>query len=114
MLTLLQGLVYDDSCNQVDGLTTNQNPCTEGIFGCSPPPIIFDQYTNTFTGLVYVHSYSQSVLQFVHALVHRYACRTDPNSGVCGSDVISVCVSLKWLHSFYYYPKLTDMVLVPQ
>jgi hypothetical protein len=23
----------------------------------------------------------------------RYACRTDPNSGTCGSDVISVCVS---------------------
>ncbi|KAI0786919.1 hypothetical protein C8Q75DRAFT_720300 [Abortiporus biennis] len=64
--------VYDDSCNQVDGLTTNQNPCNEGIFGCSPPPIIFNEYTNTFTGL-------------------RYACRTDPNSGVCGNDVISVC-----------------------
>ncbi|KAF8187898.1 hypothetical protein K438DRAFT_1594834 [Mycena galopus ATCC 62051] len=64
--------VYDDSCNVVDGLTTNQNPCTEGIFGCSPPPVIFDQYTNSFTGL-------------------RYACRPDPNSGVCGSDVISVC-----------------------
>lgn len=64
--------VYDDSCNAVDGLTTTGNPCTEGIFGCSPPPIIFDEYTNTFTGL-------------------RYACRTDPNSGVCGSDVISVC-----------------------
>ncbi|KAF8187546.1 hypothetical protein K438DRAFT_1595001 [Mycena galopus ATCC 62051] len=64
--------VYDDSCNVVDGLTTNQNPCTEGIFGCSPPPVIFDQYTSSFTGLI-------------------YACRTDPNSGVCGSDVISVC-----------------------
>ncbi|KAF7378412.1 hypothetical protein MSAN_00267800 [Mycena sanguinolenta] len=64
--------VYDDSCNVVDGLTTTQNPCTEGIFGCSPPPIIFDQYTNSFTGLI-------------------YACRTDPNSGVCGGDVISVC-----------------------
>ncbi|KAJ7099832.1 hypothetical protein C8R44DRAFT_810371 [Mycena epipterygia] len=64
--------VYDDGCHVVDGLTTNQNPCTEGIFGCSPPPIIFNEYTNSFTGL-------------------RYACRTDPNSGVCGSDVISVC-----------------------
>ncbi|KAJ6548833.1 hypothetical protein B0H19DRAFT_952868 [Mycena capillaripes] len=64
--------VYDDSCNVVDGLTTNQNPCTEGIFGCSPPPIIFDRYTNSFSGLI-------------------YACRTDPNSGVCGNDVISVC-----------------------
>ncbi|KAI0786925.1 hypothetical protein C8Q75DRAFT_720314 [Abortiporus biennis] len=64
--------VYDDSCNQVDGLVTNENPCTEGIFGCSPPPIIFNRYTNSFTGLI-------------------YACRTDPNSGVCGNDVISVC-----------------------
>ncbi|KAF5346062.1 hypothetical protein D9756_010804 [Leucocoprinus leucothites] len=64
--------VYDDSCNQVDGLTTTNNPCTEGIFGCSPPPIIFNHYRNTFSGL-------------------QYACRTDPNSGRCGNDVISVC-----------------------
>ncbi|KAJ6495198.1 hypothetical protein C8R45DRAFT_824181 [Mycena sanguinolenta] len=64
--------VYDDSCNVVDGLTTNQNPCDEGIFGCSAAPVIFDRYTSTFTGLT-------------------YACRTDPNSGVCGSNVISVC-----------------------
>ncbi|KAJ3860188.1 hypothetical protein EV359DRAFT_75308 [Lentinula novae-zelandiae] len=64
--------VYDDSCNVVDGLTTNENPCTSGTFECTPPPILFDEYTNSFTGL-------------------RYACRTDPNSGVCGSDVISVC-----------------------
>ncbi|KIK64535.1 hypothetical protein GYMLUDRAFT_56939 [Collybiopsis luxurians FD-317 M1] len=64
--------VYDDSCNPVDGLITNENPCTEGIFACSPPPILFDGYTNTFTGL-------------------KYACRTDPNSGTCGNDVISVC-----------------------
>ncbi|KAF9256223.1 hypothetical protein L218DRAFT_911569 [Marasmius fiardii PR-910] len=64
--------VYTDDCRAVDGLTTNQNPCTEGIFGCSPPPIIFNEYTNTFTGL-------------------RYACRRDPNSGSCGGDVISVC-----------------------
>lgn len=45
------GSVYDDSCNAVDGLLTNGNPCTDGIFGCSPPPILFDEYTNTFTGL---------------------------------------------------------------
>ncbi|KIM47344.1 hypothetical protein M413DRAFT_64049 [Hebeloma cylindrosporum] len=64
--------VYDDSCNVVDGLTTTFNPCTVGTFGCSPPPIIFNEYTNSFTGL-------------------RYACRTDPNSGTCGSDVVSVC-----------------------
>ncbi|KDR70437.1 hypothetical protein GALMADRAFT_76112 [Galerina marginata CBS 339.88] len=64
--------VFDDGCNVVDGLTTNQNPCSEGIFGCSPPPIIFNQYTNTFTHL-------------------RYACRTDPSSGRCGNTVVSVC-----------------------
>ncbi|KAF8880227.1 hypothetical protein CPB84DRAFT_1687666, partial [Gymnopilus junonius] len=64
--------VYDDSCNIVDGLLTTENPCTEGIFGCSPPPIIFNRYTNSFTGLI-------------------YSCRTDPASGTCGNDVISVC-----------------------
>ncbi|KAF2096501.1 hypothetical protein NA57DRAFT_58412 [Rhizodiscina lignyota] len=64
--------VYDDSCNVVDGLTTNRNPCEQGTFGCSPPPVLFNQYTNSFTGLI-------------------YACRPDPNSGNCGSDVISVC-----------------------
>jgi hypothetical protein len=67
--------VYDDSCNAVDGLTTDENPCTQGIFSCSPPPILFTGYKNTFTGL-------------------QYACRTDPNSGNCGSDVISVCVRI--------------------
>ncbi|KAH6914742.1 hypothetical protein BKA70DRAFT_1256952 [Coprinopsis sp. MPI-PUGE-AT-0042] len=64
--------VYNSGCAAVDGLTTNQNPCTQGIFGCSPPPIIFNRYTNTFSGLI-------------------YNCRRDPNSGTCGSDVISVC-----------------------
>ncbi|TFK68304.1 hypothetical protein BDN72DRAFT_898253 [Pluteus cervinus] len=59
--------IYDDTCSPVDSLTTNENPCTAGIFGCSPPPIIFNRYTNTFSGLI------------------------DPNSGVCGNDVISVC-----------------------
>ncbi|KAJ7495419.1 hypothetical protein FB451DRAFT_1020090 [Mycena latifolia] len=68
--------VYDDSCNQVDGLTTNQNPCDEGIFGCSPPPIIFDEYTSTFTGLRWPK-------------YQGHGC-----SGVCGNDVISVCVSI--------------------
>ncbi|TFK35361.1 hypothetical protein BDQ12DRAFT_321278 [Crucibulum laeve] len=64
--------VFDDNCNAVDGLTTNQNPCTQGIFGCSPAPVIFNHYRNTFTGL-------------------QYACRTDPNSGSCGGVTISVC-----------------------
>ncbi|KIJ45781.1 hypothetical protein M422DRAFT_129282, partial [Sphaerobolus stellatus SS14] len=64
--------VYDDGCNIVDGLTTNENPCTLGIFGCSPAPILFNQYTNTFTDTVYL-------------------CQTDPQSENCESDVISVC-----------------------
>ena len=70
------GFVYDDSCNHVDSLTTTGNPCTSGTFGCTPPPITFNSYKNTFSGLV-------------------YACRPDPNSGKCGDDVISVCVCLQ-------------------
>ncbi|KAJ7167881.1 hypothetical protein C8R46DRAFT_996086 [Mycena filopes] len=62
--------VYDDNCNVVGGTSTSGNPCDSGIFGCSPPPVIFNSYTSN--GLV-------------------YACRTDPNSGSCGNDVISVC-----------------------
>jgi len=50
----LTGNVYDANCNQVDGLTTTGNPCTNGIFGCSPPPIIFNRYTSTFSGLMLV------------------------------------------------------------
>ncbi|KAF9256641.1 hypothetical protein L218DRAFT_881271 [Marasmius fiardii PR-910] len=64
--------VYDDNCIVVDGLVTSLNPCTQGIFGCSPPPLLFNEYTSTWTGL-------------------RYACRPDPNSGNCRGDVISVC-----------------------
>lgn len=45
------GQVYDDSCNPVDSLTTTGNPCTSGTFSCSPPPIIFNGYTNTFSHL---------------------------------------------------------------
>jgi hypothetical protein len=43
--------VYDANCKAVDSLTTNKNPCDSRIFGCSPPPVIFNRYTNTFTGL---------------------------------------------------------------
>ncbi|KAG9218592.1 hypothetical protein CCMSSC00406_0001294 [Pleurotus cornucopiae] len=64
--------VFNNTCNVVDGLTTNINPCTQGIFACSPPPMIFNGYTNTLTGL-------------------RYACRTDANSGTCGGTIVSVC-----------------------
>ena len=56
LIDIYKGTVYDDNCNPVDGLLTNENPCTtpSGIFSCSPPPIIFDGYKNTFTGLQYV------------------------------------------------------------
>ncbi|KAH6911988.1 hypothetical protein BKA70DRAFT_1184522 [Coprinopsis sp. MPI-PUGE-AT-0042] len=64
--------VYNAGCGAVDSLITAGNPCNQGIFGCSPPPVIFNRYTNTFSGLV-------------------YNCRRDGNSGACGSDVISVC-----------------------
>ncbi|KAF8193829.1 hypothetical protein K438DRAFT_1828118 [Mycena galopus ATCC 62051] len=68
--------VYDNNCSVVDGLTVNStgNACTQGIFGCSPAPIFFDRYTNTAAG-------------------STYACQRDPNSDVCGSNNISVCVS---------------------
>ena len=46
------GNVYDDGCNVADELLTNGNPCDSGTFGCSPPPVIFNRYTNTFTHLV--------------------------------------------------------------
>ena len=45
------GDVYDANCNVVDGLTTNQNPCTSGTFSCSPAPITITGYTNTFSKL---------------------------------------------------------------
>jgi hypothetical protein len=47
-------VVYDANCNAVDSLTTTENPCTarSGIFGCSPPPITFNRYKSTFSGLM--------------------------------------------------------------
>ena len=36
---------------------------------------------------------SYSFMLFRVLILCSYACRTDPNSGSCGSDVISVCVS---------------------
>lgn len=34
---------------------TTGNPCDQGTFGCTPPPITFNSYKNTFSGLVWVH-----------------------------------------------------------
>lgn len=59
----------------MDGLSTTENVCNDGMFSCSPAPIIFTRYRNSFTGLT-------------------YACRTDSRSGSCGGNTISVCVSL--------------------
>ncbi|EAU89900.1 hypothetical protein CC1G_08382 [Coprinopsis cinerea okayama7 len=64
--------IYNTDCKAVDSLTTTGNPCTSGTFGCTPPPILFNRYTNSFTGLI-------------------YDCRPDSRSGRCGNDVISVC-----------------------
>jgi len=64
--------VYDNNCNIVDGLTTNENPCNVGIFGCSPSPIIFNQYVNTYTG-------------------SKLTCASDTASESCSGDPISVC-----------------------
>ncbi|KAF8224619.1 hypothetical protein L208DRAFT_1310296 [Tricholoma matsutake] len=76
--------IYNVNCNVVDGLTTNQNPCIQGIFGCTPPPITFNTYANSFSHLL-------------------YACRLDPNSETCGNDVISVCVSISLVHVSFFH-----------
>jgi hypothetical protein len=52
--SFLTGNVYDASCNRVDGLTTIENPCNKGIFGCSPPPVTFTRYKSTSTGSMLV------------------------------------------------------------
>ncbi|KAJ7841253.1 hypothetical protein B0H13DRAFT_2676818 [Mycena leptocephala] len=39
-------VVMDDSCDVVDSLITDENPCTQGIFSCGPGPV-FDGYTST-------------------------------------------------------------------
>lgn len=70
-----KGDVYDTNCNVVDGLTTTLNVCNDGMFSCSPAPITFTRYRNSFTGLT-------------------YACRTDSRAGSCGGNTISVCVSI--------------------
>ncbi|KAG6357983.1 hypothetical protein INS49_013866 [Diaporthe citri] len=42
------------------------------MFSCSPAPITFTRYGNSFTGLT-------------------YACRTDSRAGSCGGNIISGC-----------------------
>ncbi|KAH8757331.1 hypothetical protein F5883DRAFT_649100 [Diaporthe sp. PMI_573] len=64
--------VYDTDCRVVDGLSTTENVCNDGIFSCSPAPITFTRYRNSFTHL-------------------SYACRTDSRAGSCGGNAISVC-----------------------
>ncbi|KAK7690586.1 hypothetical protein QCA50_005684 [Cerrena zonata] len=71
--------VYDNSCDIVDSLTTDENPCdltVHNIFTCGPPPntppILFTGYTSSLTGT-------------------KYACRPDSGAGSCGSTGISVC-----------------------
>ncbi|KAJ8074242.1 hypothetical protein PM082_012551 [Marasmius tenuissimus] len=64
--------VYDKDCKILDGLTTNNNPCTVGMFGCSPAPILFVSYINSFNG-------------------RQYKCQKAANGDACDSDIISVC-----------------------
>ncbi|KAK7706665.1 hypothetical protein SLS64_007496 [Diaporthe eres] len=64
--------IYDTNCRAIDSLTTTGNPCDSGMFGCSPPPIIFNRWRYNANGL-------------------WFSCRTDSRAGSCGSDSISVC-----------------------
>ncbi|KAI5987472.1 hypothetical protein EDD15DRAFT_2580698 [Pisolithus albus] len=61
--------VLDDSCNVVYQVIAS-NPCTAGVFDCSPAPV-------TFTAL--------------HFNGVDYACRPDANAGSCNGDDIQVC-----------------------
>ncbi|KAI6036597.1 hypothetical protein BKA83DRAFT_4165142 [Pisolithus microcarpus] len=61
--------VYDDSCNDVYQVIAS-NPCTVGVFDCSPAPV-------TFTGL--------------HLDGLNYACNPDANAGSCNGVGIQVC-----------------------
>ncbi|KIJ29368.1 hypothetical protein M422DRAFT_132947, partial [Sphaerobolus stellatus SS14] len=65
--------IYNNNCTIVDGLTTNENPCISGIFSCSPAPVHFTEYINTYNSRVYL-------------------CQTGSSFGICGNDAISVCV----------------------
>ncbi|KAI6101409.1 hypothetical protein EDD16DRAFT_1495544 [Pisolithus croceorrhizus] len=67
--TIISGQVFDDSCNLVDQVIA-QNPCTVGVFDCSPSPITFTRLH--FDGL-------------------NYAWRPDVNSGSCNGKAIQVC-----------------------
>ncbi|THG95492.1 hypothetical protein EW026_g6167 [Hermanssonia centrifuga] len=63
--------IFDDSCNVVEtDIYVGVNPCTNGKFSCSPPPI-------TITG--------------AEIQGNQYACRSDPNSGSCNGETITVC-----------------------
>ncbi|KZV61890.1 hypothetical protein PENSPDRAFT_592216 [Peniophora sp. CONT] len=44
-------VVYNNDCDPVDGMCTHNNICNfKSPFGCSPAPIFFNQYWNTFDG----------------------------------------------------------------
>ncbi|KAE9393210.1 hypothetical protein BT96DRAFT_229639 [Gymnopus androsaceus JB14] len=71
--TLNKWNVYNENCDVVDSLTTSDNPCTVGMFGCTPAPITFDKFTNITNNASYI-------------------CVSEPYSGeVCGNNTISVC-----------------------
>ncbi|KAJ7714528.1 hypothetical protein DFH07DRAFT_974452 [Mycena maculata] len=64
--------VYNDGCTLVDGFAANLGPPNVPGMQCTPPtPRLVTVYNSTKSGL--------------------YQCRTDPRSGLCGKDVITVC-----------------------
>jgi len=71
--TLNKWNIYNENCDVVDSLTTSDNPCTVGTFGCTASPIKFNSYTNITDK-------------------KSYSCLPEPYSGeVCGNNTISVC-----------------------
>ena len=65
-------------------------PVTKGFLAAAPH---LSYSTNTQIRSLDFGGLSYSSMPFCVLILCSYACRRDPNSGVCGSDVISVCVS---------------------
>ncbi|KAF5378648.1 hypothetical protein D9757_009536 [Collybiopsis confluens] len=67
---------FDHSCNTVHfvDLKLAQNPCTGGIFTCTPAPILFKSYINQTDK-------------------SKYTCEKDSTPEICNSVPISVCCS---------------------
>ncbi|KAF5378652.1 hypothetical protein D9757_009533 [Collybiopsis confluens] len=55
---------FDNSCNTVSfvDFTSAQNPCTSGIFSCSPAPVQFTGYLNQTDGSTYTCELEKSTI----------------------------------------------------